>query len=161
MKTRPENNKPTYGPFAETTPTGQSGWIDETREPAIERVKTMLNSLDASTRFTYSIWRGDDPYSIVATHRQYNDAFIQAAGSAQAMTVEIRISGEDENMHLYVVGRAGQDSQKRRAIPMSTEHEVQVFEHEVFTAEEAVSIFWEFYGNETAPASYELRELKV
>lgn len=154
-----EDNTPTYGPFAETTPTGQSGWIDETRQPVIERVKTMLQSLDGSTRFTYSIWRGDDPHSIVATHRQYNDAFIQAAGSALAMTVEIRISGQDENMHLYVVGRASQDSQTSVTIPISAEHEVQVFEHEAFTAEEATSIFGEFYANETVSSENRLREL--
>lgn len=159
--THQTDNTPLYGPFAETTPTGQSGWIDEARQPIAERVRSMLESLDGKSRFTYSIWRGDDPRSIVATPRKYNHSFIQAAGSRQAMTVEIRITGEDEQMHLYVVGRAEQSSEATTPTPISAERAVRVHDNELFTARESAKLFVEFYEDETVPGSYTLRELDM
>lgn len=150
-----------YGPFAETTPNGQSGWIDEDRQPLMERVVSMLHKLNGYDLFTYSIWLGDDQNSIVATPKEYSHSFIQAAGSSEAITVEVRLVGEDEQMHLYVIGKKAASTKNTLTIPISQERSVEIYENEVFTVEEATEIFNYYSLHENVSSTYSLRELDL
>lgn len=150
-----------YGPFAETTPSGQSGWIDETRQTIAERVHTMLNKLDGQNTFTYSIWRGDDPTSIIATRHRVDHTFIQATGSVAAMKIEVQLTDKDGLTHFYGVGNKDVMSQKEVMLPIGAGHSVRVFENELFTAEQAADAFKEFYSNNTLSIAYSLRELDL
>lgn len=78
------------------------------------------------SRSTYSIWRGADPTNIVGFREPANDYFIQAAGSADAMTVEVRLPGPDGEGHLYTVGRPESADGTTTLIPISDRRAVRV-----------------------------------
>ncbi|WP_154795314.1 hypothetical protein [Occultella kanbiaonis] len=66
---------------------------------------------------------------------------MQAAGSADAMTVEVRIPSPVGEGHLYTVGRPEPVDGTTTLIPISDTRAVRVFSNGVFTADEAAVIF--------------------
>lgn len=150
-----------YGPFAERTPRDQDGWIDEAFRTAADHLRLMLGSLDGDGKYTYIIWRGDDPTSIVGFGDQTSDSFLQAAGSADAMTVEVRLPGPDGESHLYTVGRPEPADASTTLIPISDDRAVRVFSNEIFTADEAAVIFYTYYLTDAVSQPYVLRELDL
>lgn len=140
---------------------GQMGWITENRRPVADHLRLMLGRLDGVTEFTYSIWRGADPSSIVGFQKPLTDSFIQAAGSTDQMTVEVRLAGPDGEGHLYAVGRAEPADGATTLIPISPSRAVRVFSNEVFTADEAAVIFYTYYLTDTVAQPYVLRELDL
>jgi hypothetical protein len=147
-----------YGPFAETTPSGQTGWVDERRRTATERAARMLTTLDGVERLTYSVWRGTRPESIVVRSSDVGESFVQAAGSAEAMTVEVRLPGPDGRGHLHTVGKQAPVSEDSVLIPTSAERAVRVFSNEVFTADEAADVFAQYIDSGAVGEPFTLRE---
>lgn len=150
-----------YGPFAETTPRGQTGWIDDRRRTIPEHLRLMLGHLDGAGRYTYSIWRGRNPESIVVRRGDVGESFIQAAGSAEAMTVEVRMPDASAQGHLYTIGRGEVPAGDGVLIPISDERAVRVSTNEVFAADEAAEIFEHFYRTDSVPDGFVLRELDL
>ena len=150
-----------YGPFAERTPRGQEGWIEEVFRPVPDTLRLRLAALDGLETFTYIIWRGSDPTSIVGFESKPGGSFIQAAGSADQMTVEVRLAGPDGESHLYAVGRAEPVDGTTTLIPISQTRAVRVFSNEVFTADEAAVIFYTYYLTDAVAQPYILRELDL
>ncbi len=150
-----------YGPFAETTPRGQTGWIDDRRRPLAERLHAVLSQLDGSTRFTYTVWRGSNPASIVVSRDDVVDTFIQAAGSVEAMTVEARVRGADGAYHLYALGKEPPTGEPSVMVAIGPKRSVRVFPSEVFTADEAAAIFADFTRTDTVAEFYARRELDL
>jgi hypothetical protein len=150
-----------YGPFAEMIPSGLVGWIDVRDGPIIDQVRRMLGQLDGAGKYTYSIWRGPDPESIVVRRSDVGETFIQAAGSANAMTVEVRLLDAAGAGHLYTVGRREPVEGDGILVPISDERAVRVGSHEVFTADEAAAIFDHFYRTESVSDEFQLRELDL
>ncbi|OIJ33781.1 hypothetical protein, partial [Microbacterium sp. LCT-H2] len=122
--------------------TGQMGWITENRRPVVDHLRLMLGRLDGVSEFTYSIWRGADPSSIIGFQKLLTDSFIQAAGSAHQITVEVRLPAPDGETHLYTVGRGEPLDGTTTLIPISRTRAVRVFSDEMFTADEAAVIFY-------------------
>lgn len=137
------------------------GWITENRRPAPEHLRLMLRHLDAENEYTYVIWRGADPSSIIGFRVPANDSFMQAAGSADAMTVEVRLPGPDGESHLYTVGRPDPADATTALIPISDDRAVRVFSNEIFTADEAAVIFYTYYLTDAVSQPYVLRELDL
>jgi hypothetical protein len=150
-----------YGPFAERTPSEQEGWFDDHRRPIPDHLRLMLGHLDGGEKFTYIIWRGDDPTSIVGFGDQNSKSFMQAAGSDEGITVEVRLPGPDGESHLYTVGRPEPADGTTTLIPISRTRAVRVFSNEVFTADEAAAIFYTYYLTDTVSQPYVLRELDL
>lgn len=151
----------TYGPFAETSPSGLTGWIDERRRPLADHLRLVLGKLDAATKFTYTAWRGPDTGSIVVRREDVADAFIQAAGSAEAMTVEVRLPGNDGRARLYTLGRAARTGDRTVLVPISPDRAVRVLPEEIFTADQAAEVFTEFLRTGTVASVYTRRELDL
>ncbi|ORV01584.1 hypothetical protein AWB94_25930 [Mycolicibacterium canariasense] len=90
-------------------------------------------------------------------------AFIQAGGSADCMTIEIRQPGGHEwgvESVWSVVGHASADRQERDVpikLPRSTQ---MISEAEVFDADEAADLFFQYYKTGQLPAGYALRPLQ-
>ncbi|WP_199399181.1 hypothetical protein [Zhihengliuella sp. ISTPL4] len=121
----------------------------------------MLGHLDGQEKFTYVIWRAPNLESIIVTPQDGGDGFIQAAGSADQMTVEVRLPGPDGESHLYTVGRAEPVDGTTTLIPISQTRAVRVFSNEVFTADEAAVIFYTYYLTDAVAQPYVLRELDL
>ena len=92
------------------------------------------------------------------------ETFIQAAGSAEAMTVEARLRGEDGDHHLYTIGRrqaADAGTEETVLVPIGPDRSVRVLLREIFTADEAAEIFAAFVRTDTVPDAYARRELDL
>lgn len=150
-----------YGPFAETDSDGQTGWVTDRRRPIPDHLRVRLRHLNAYNDYTYSIWRATNPESIVVRPKDVGDSFIQAAGSVDAMTVEVRLAGEDGEGHLYTVGRPEPADGSTTLLPISDTRAVRVHSNELFTADEAAVIFYIYYLTETVSQPYQLRELDL
>ena len=150
-----------YGPFVQAANDGRTGWLADEHLTIPERLRRTLEWLDARKDYTYSIWRGADPTRIDGYHEQANEFFMQAAGSADAMTVEARLLGADGESHLYTIGRPETADGTTTLIPMSDDRAVRVFSNEIFTADEAAEIFYTFYLTEAVSPPYVLCELDL
>lgn len=120
----------------------------------------MIGHLDGQEKFTYVIWRAPNPESIIVTPQDGGHGFIQAAGSADQMTVEVRLPAPDGETHLYTVGRP-EPADGTTLIPISQTRAVRVFSNEVFTADEAAVIFYTYYLTDAVAQPYVLRELDL
>ena len=150
-----------YGPFAQATSSGQTGWLTDEYRPIPDQLRRMLGLLGSEARYTYSIWRGADPTSIVGFRDSATDSFMQAAGSDEGVTVEVRLCGPDGDSHLYTVGRPDPADGTTTLIPISHDRAVRVFSNEVFTADEAAVIFYTYYLTDTVSQPFVLRELDL
>lgn len=82
-----------YGPFVQAANDGRIGWLGDEYLSIPDRLRRTLEWLDARKDYTYQIWRGADPTDVDGSRERANDSFIQAAGSADQMTVEVRFPG--------------------------------------------------------------------
>ncbi|WP_137726535.1 hypothetical protein [Prescottella subtropica] len=92
-----------------------------------------------------------------------NEVYVQAAGSADAMSVEVRLLVGD-TYRLYVVGRPGARGREPDVeIPFHEgRHRLHVYTGEVFTADEAATIFFEWCRTGSVdPHRYQLREFDL
>lgn len=151
----------TYGPYAETKPIGQTGWVSGRRRPIPDHIRLMPGHLDGEESLTYTIWRAPNSESILVRRSDVGESFIQAAGSASGMTVEVRQFGDDGETHLYTVGKPHPAGDTTVLLPISAERAVRVFENEIFTADEAAEIFTAFQGPDRVPDGFTLRELDL
>lgn len=145
----------------EQSPSGMQGWVTDGYRPIPDHLRLMLGHLNGGPKYTYIIWPGSDPSSTVGYRVPANDSFMQAAGSADAMTVEARLPGPDGETHLYTVGRPEPADGTTTLIPISDDRAVRVFSNEVFTADEAAVIFYTYYLTDAAAQPYVLRRLDL
>lgn len=150
-----------YGPFVQAANDGRIGWLTDENRPIPDQLRRTLEWLDARKDYTYSIWRGADPTSITGYLEPADNSFMQAAGSADRMTVEVGMSGADGEHHLYTVGRPEPADGTTTLIPMSDDRAIRVFSNEIFTADEAAAVFYMFYLTDTVSQPYVLRELDL
>ena len=145
----------------EQSPAGMQGWVTDGYRPIPDHLRLMLGHLDGDGKYTYSIWPGSDPSSTIGFRVPASDSLMQAAGSADAMTVEVRLPGPDGASHLYTVGRPEPADASTTLIPISHDRAVRVFSNEIFTADEAAVIFYTYYLTDAVAQPYVLRELDL
>ncbi len=145
----------------EKTPNGLFGFVTDGYRPIPDELRFKLALLDGSERYTYIIWRALNPEKGFVTPHDMTDTFIQAAGSAEAMTVEVRILGPDGEHNLYTVGRPEVPDGTTTLIPINDKRAVRVFSNEVFAADEAAVIFYTYYLTDAVSQPYVLRELDL
>lgn len=93
----------------------------------------------------------------------WTNEFVQAAGTAEAMMIEVRKPNPDGSGTLYRLARpapSGQRSTERVDIAWFERVDTIPVE-EVFTAEEAGDVFWYYYQHSDVPTEYELRFLET
>lgn len=146
---------------AQASPLGLYGFVTDGYRPISEELRFVLGQLDGERKYSYVIWRAEHPEKRYVTPEDMTDFFMQAAGSADQMTVEVRLSGPDGESHLYTVGRPGPADGTTTLIPISDDRAVRVFSNEVFTADEAAVIFYTYYLTDAVSQPYVLRELDL
>lgn len=150
-----------YGPFTEVISGTSKGWLTDEHRPIPDHFRRVLGLLDEEKWYTYSIWRGADPESIVGFRNPAGEPFVQAAGGADGITVEVRLLGPNGESRLYTIGRPEPADDSTTLIPISRTRAVRVRSNEVFTAHEAAEIFYTYYLTESVSEIYVLRELDV
>lgn len=124
----------------------------------------MLSLVGEPGRSTFALSKLPDGQSIWDVKGEtLPSVFLQAAGTAEDMTVEWRRLDQDGVERLYTVGRGG----PRGGEPTMTIEFLDgtgralVHPDEAFTAEEAGEIFVHYFHTLTVPAHYVLREVDM
>lgn len=136
--------------------TSLGGWVD------VDTFGCRLRRFNSSERFALTLWALPPDMDYVQAVRAGRDAleFIQAAGSAEALTVETRKAGGAQwgaEWVRYVIGHPHSGPEPLDVpivLPQSTE---MVARHEVFGADEAADLFYSYYTTGDIPAHYCLR----
>jgi hypothetical protein len=129
------------------------------REPIEQR----LGLLDGAVRYSLSLWRLPDgvPFDRVDL-AAWPQEYVQVAGSADAMTVEVRRaepSGCGHDGH-YVLGRDTLEPAVEVVIPWDG-YEARVYSFEVFCAVGAAEVFAHYNDTGQVADTYLLRPLSL
>ncbi|MCW2786974.1 MAG: hypothetical protein JWP74_3491 [Marmoricola sp.] len=132
-----------------------------TREPVEQEIAGYLDRLNGSTRYSINLWELPPATTFERVNRKHwPEHYIQAAGSRDRMTVEIRIP--DQRAHKHFVVR------KSDTIAPSPTEEIRwdtystlVYDVEVFTAAEAVPLFLSYWQTGDIASQYRRRELDM
>lgn len=136
--------------------------IDSVR-PYPEQILFSLNRMDGSTMWAWSLWRAPEGVDLLED-LPFNDEYIQCAGTAEALTIEVRRLDPDGTAHQYTIGKPGGDlaGEPTEVIHWDEgRHSTTVYPHEVFTAEEAAVIFYTYFLTDQVSQPYTLRELDM
>lgn len=137
------------------------GPLIDTIRPYREAIQFALNRLNGQTNWAYSLWRAPEGSDLLEDI-PLSDEYIQSAGTATAMTVEIRVLDAEKTAHQYVVGKPGQEQTGEPTEVIRWEqNSTKIYPHEVFTADEAAEVFYAYYLTNRVPESYVLREIDV
>lgn len=140
--------------------TSRGPLVDSIR-PYADQIRFALGRMNGSSVWAYSLWRAAEDANLLE-EIPFSDRYIQSAGSADAMTVEVRELDDHGDLRQYVVGRPTQvESPSPTAVISwdSGRYSTTVFPHEVFAADEAAKIFYEYFRTDEVPPTYTPREL--
>jgi hypothetical protein len=126
-----------------------------------EQLAWALDRLDGRKHFAYSLWRlppglhADGPID----YESWPDEYIQVAGTASAMTIELRTE-RDSRWQQFTVGRHAARKLFLRPKQMTIrwqKNSITVLENQVFDSLEAATIFLHYLEHGNVPDGYELR----
>lgn len=131
--------------------------------PHAEQLRFSLNRMNGSSFWAYGLWRAPEGADLLKDI-PLSDEYLQSAGSAEAMTVEIRVRDEGGVARQYTVGRPGEQPAGAPTEVIHWDdgrHSTTVYPHEVFTADEAADVFSAYFQTDRVPESCTLRELDL
>lgn len=137
-------------------------FVDYVR-PYPEQLRASLNGMNASSFWAYSLWRAPEGADLLQSI-PFSDEYMQCAGTAEALTIEVRYVGPDGTPHQYTVGRPGGDltGEPTEVIHWDEgRYSTTVYPHEVFTADEAAVVFYTYFLTDKVAQPYVLRELDM
>jgi hypothetical protein len=132
--------------------------LSEAVRPVKEQLARALARLDGEERFSLVLWRIPDGKTLLDVDMATEPReYLQCAGSASRMTVELReVAGGTARQ--YVLGRepAEEDGSPGEIVPWS-DFKATVYPNEVFEAEEAARLFAYYLDHHTADPAYHRR----
>lgn len=134
--------------------------VDDVR-PYREQIRFTLNRMNGMTFWAWSLWRAPEGADLLAS-LPFSEDYLQCAGSADAMTIELRAQQPDGSAKQYTVGKGsgGGSGVLSEAIRWDDgRHSVKVHSNEVFTADEAMEVFYEYFQTGNVAGAYSLREV--
>lgn len=146
-----------------TTNGASVGPLTSISRPYAAQIRRFLDLLDGDTRWAFSLWRAPEGVHLMDIDLdRFPQAYLQSAGSAQAMAIEVRFIEDDGTARRYAVGRphGNYAGEPTVSIPYrSNEAAVRVYPSEVFDAAEAAGIYDQYFQTDRVPADYVLRPL--
>jgi hypothetical protein len=138
-----------------------SSILQDTFRPIPDQVRRMLGLLDNDEQFAWQIWWCPDDadwmFNPAPVEEQYSDSYLQAGGTAEKMSVELRRREEDGEYRFYIVGRDHDLSEPlTETIDVQAAHEPR-HPAELFTADQAAPVFMHYVEHQTVPDGYTLR----
>ncbi len=125
--------------------------------PLEDEVRSGLANLDGQSHSAYSVWPLPAGSSVLDAPTP--EEHIQSAGSAAALTVEVRRIEDDGEARQYAIGRPGGDTtvvEVRRG-----DYVMRVPAGEGFRAAEVGDLYWHYYQTGTVPDAYVWRLLDI
>jgi len=119
-----------------------------------------LGLLDGVQNYAYMLWRIPPGVDFVDVDRsRYPEEYLQCAGSASRLTVEVRRATVTGYEHL-VIGKRDESSLAASTERVPWDHyEVEVRGNEVFSASEAFEVFRRYLEGASIDEAYTLRPL--
>ncbi|MFZ4841011.1 hypothetical protein [Mycetocola saprophilus] len=146
-----------------TTNGASVGPLTSVSRPYAAQIRRFLDLLDGDSRWAFSLWRGPEGGHLMDIDLdRFAQSYMQSAGSAQAMVIEVRFIEDDGIARRYGVGRPHGDYTGEPAVSIpyrSDEAAVWVYPSEVFDAAEAAGIYDHYFHTDRVPADYVLRPL--
>lgn len=143
------------------------GLILEGKLSIAEQFHHILNIMDGTNRWAFAIWKviGKLDQLNPRTWDAGQDEYIQCAGVADALMVELRVLDEHANPRQIALGKPTSDKYELPSEVISWDnnrYSAKVYPNEVFTANEAADIFYEYYLNgPDALTAYTVREITL
>ncbi|MDT3329895.1 hypothetical protein Q9S78_04355 [Microbacterium sp. KSW-18] len=151
-----------------TTPTHILQENGSSRFPLIDNLRSFedqlrftLTQMDGSSFWAFSLWRAPEGANLRASLPP-SENYIQCAGEAVGVAVEVRSTDATGTAHQYTVGKPGTPSPGEPTETIrwdSGRRSTTVHAHEVLTLDEAAELFIAYYRDDRVPAEYTLREL--
>lgn len=139
------------------------GPLIDTIRPYPDQIRFSLNRLDGSSVWAYSLWKAPEGADLL-DDIPLSDDYLQSAGAAEAMTIEMRVVDADGVANQYTVGKpdAEQAGAPSEVIRWDEgRHSTTVYPNEVFTADEAADVFYAYFLTDTVAEPYRLRKLDL
>lgn len=148
-------------PRAQYTSNGSRTTLSRFAESADRTLGRLLSMLGQPDRSTLVVERIPDGVHFDDMPGR-DEPFLQAAGTAEAMTIEWGRRRDDGSWSVATLGREGDSSDAPDvAIAFNADGVSLVHEHEMFDADEAAGVFKHFVRTGIPPAQYQLRELSL
>jgi hypothetical protein len=131
--------------------------------PINEEIRRLLWRLNGSDRYSFILSRLPEGKRLdeVSVENELGE-YLQCAGSADRMTVEMRTVMADGSEQQFVVGRPCDTIDAMRTVEVRWNEVVtRVRQNEVFNADEAAAIFVAYYETAQIPSSYVLRSVDL
>ncbi|MBK0421715.1 hypothetical protein JD292_06470 [Leucobacter sp. CSA2] len=142
-----------------------SSRLSDTFRSFRDQIRRSLGRLDGEETFAYSIYFVPDdagwPDAPGYDDDLYNDFYLQSAGTAEAMVIELKRKDIDGETRQYAVGRPAPADQSDMVEVHYADSTLTVPPSEVFTADEATDIYYQYFQNQTIPEDLTLRELDL
>ena len=159
----------TSNPLTSRSALGQNGryWTELSCDSwlsPLDRISNVLHGLDGSDNHSLVLWHIPEDYpprhaSPRLAGRDHGGEYLQCAGSAERLAIEVRI-GHGDGFTNYAVGReATREDTTLDEVVQWSDYSLQVAATEVFTADEAIPIFEEYRRTGRIPAGLHLRPL--
>lgn len=139
--------------------------LDGSYRPVPDQIRRDLGQLDGGEDFAYLLYFVPDdagwPDAPEYDESKFVDNFMQSAGSAEAMSIEIKRLESDGEYRQYAVGRPEDDPAAPDVMIPFAENTLLVRPSEVFDADEAARIYYHYFQTNTVPDGLTLRELDL
>ncbi|MCP1503031.1 hypothetical protein J2Y89_001775 [Curtobacterium herbarum] len=145
----------------EETNSSVSSVLRDTYRPIADQVRRMLGLLDNDEQFAWQIWWCPDDadwmFNPKPVEEQYSGSYLQAGGTAEKMSVELRRREDDGEYRFYIVGRDHDLGEPlTETIDVQAAHEPR-HPAELFTADQAAPVFMHYVEHQRVPDGYTLR----
>lgn len=136
--------------------------IDDLR-PYPEEIRFVLSRMNGTSFWAWSLWRAPEGADLLEDIPS-SDEYMQCAGTADALALEVRRIEADGTPHQYAIGKPGghRTGEPTEVIHYDDgRHSTTVYPHEVFTADEAAVVFYTYFLTDDVSQPYELRDLHL
>lgn len=139
--------------------------LSDADAPHRDQIREQLGRMDGDSVWGMALWR----IPVEAEGRAQTDEiprsaeYVQCAGSAQAMTIEVRRLSGGETPRQYTVGRATGTPRGEQDSIITWDggrQSARVFANEVFDADEAAEVFAQYLQTGAVPPTCSLREIE-
>lgn len=132
----------------------------------VRRFARPLHGFNGSDRFALTLWALPDGMNYEKARATGRDAlaYLQAGGSADTLTLDVRKAGGSEwgaDWVRYVVGHLPAEEHPSLVVPIPLPRGPEIVaQNEVFGADEAAAVFYSYFKTGHIPGEYSLRPVE-
>lgn len=140
----------------------RGAFLDDLR-PYPDEIRFVLNRMNGTSFWAWSLWRAPEGADLLESI-PFSEEYMQCAGTAKALALEVRRIEDDGTPHQYAIGKPGGHGTGEPTEVIHFDdgrHSTTVYPHEVFTADEAAVVFYTYFLTNEVSQPYELRDLHL